>query len=487
MSDYIIGIDQSTQGTKVILTDENGRILDRRDRPHRQILSPEGWVSHDPEEIYRNLLSAVRELLEKNRVPEDRIRGAGISNQRETTAVFREDGMPEGPAIVWQCSRAKDIVRRMTEEDPDFPALVQKKTGIPFSPFYPAAKIRWLLENRIQDPGNVRFGTMDSYLLYRLTEGRSFKTDWSNASRTQLFNLHELCWDRELLERFGIPESCLPEVTDSNADFGETDFGGLLSKAVPIYSMMGDSHAALYAQGCLDRGMVKTTYGTGSSIMMNIGPEPKKSTHGLATSVAFGMDGKVSYALEGNINYTGAVLSWLRDGLGLIKSPAEAEPAAYAANPADTTVLVPAFTGLSAPYWADDAKAVITGMTRTTGKNELLKAALESIAFQITDVLTAMEQDAGLKINEIRADGGPTKNRYLMQFQADLADLRVSVPEMEEFSALGVSFMAGQKAGIMDENVFSNFRRNIYRPEMDPLKRAEKQALWKDAVRRTLI
>lgn len=492
MNQYIIGIDQSTQGTKAVLVDQSGRILLRKDRPHRQIISELGWVSHDPEEIYQNTLTIVRELIAETGVQEEALFGVGISNQRETTVAFHEDGKPVTDAIVWQCSRAKDIVAKMAEENPGFAETVEEKTGIPFSPFFPAAKIRWLIENCLADEAgavdlsSVRFGTMDSYLVYRLTEGRSYKTDYSNASRYELMNIRTLHWDEELLSSFGIPKASLPEICDSNASFGETTFGGLLKKPLPILSVMGDSHAALYAQGCHKKGMVKTTYGTGSSIMMNIGTEFKRSSCGLATSVAYAADGEINYGLEGNINYTGAVISWLRDQVQLITSPAEVEPLARLANPDDTTVLVPAFTGLSAPHWANDAKATITGMTRTTGRNELCKAALESIAFQITDILSAMETDAGLQIGEIRVDGGPTRNAYLMQFQADLSECTVSVPEMEEFSALGVSFMAGEKAGIMDGSVFEKCTRKLYRPQMTEGKRQEKKALWADAIRRTL-
>jgi glycerol kinase len=327
---------------------------------------------------------------------------------------------------------------------------------------------------------------MDTYLIYRLSGGASYRTDYSNASRTQLLNLRSLQWDPALLEAFGIAQTSLPEICDSNAYFGETTFGGLLKQPVPICSAMGDSHAALYAQGCHERGMVKTTYGTGSSIMMNLGPALQKSSCGLATSIAYASDGQVNYCLEGNINYTGAVISWLRDNLHLIDSPKDVEPLARLANPEDTTILVPAFTGLSAPYWANEAKATITGMTRTTGRNELCKAALESIAYQITDILSAMEKDSGMKIAELRVDGGPTRNAYLMQFQADLADTAVSVPDMEEFSALGVSYMAGKKAGIMDDSVFTSCERTVYRSEMSEEKRTEKKARWSDAIRRTL-
>ena len=487
MQKYIIGIDQSTQGTKAVLVDDLGRIVDRIDTPHRQIISEEGYVSHDPEEIYQNTLKIVREVIEKNQVKEEDLVACGISNQRETTVPFHTDGSAAGNAVVWQCSRAKDIVARMTAEDPSFPDLVLERTGVPLSPFFPAPKMRWLLENEVKGDPDVRFGTIDTWLVYRLTEGKSYKTDFSNASRTQLLNLTTLTWDEDLLERFGIRRGQLPEIVDSNADFGSTTFGGFLKNPLPIYCAMGDSHASLFALGCHQNGKTKASYGTGSSIMMNIGPEQKRSTCGLATSIAWAKDGVVSYALEGNINYSAAVISWLKNDLQMIQSPAEVEPAARAANPEDTTILVPAFTGLGAPHWANDAKGTFTGMTRTTGRNEILKATLESIVYQVTDVLSAMEQDSGIKIEEIRVDGGASKNGYLMQFQSDLADTKVSRPDMEEFSALGVSYMAGLKAGLLDESVFSKADATVFTPQMSPEKRAQKKAQWQDALRRTLL
>ena len=484
MNNYVIGIDQSTQGTKAILVDSEGRILARTDRSHRQIVSPEGYVSHDLEEIYKNTLAAVRELLLNNRVSEEAITAVGISNQRETTTAFRPDGSPIGNAIVWQCARATEIVNRMTAEDPAFAEFVYDRTGLPLSPYFSAAKMRWLLENQIGSEEDYRFGTIDTYLVYRLTEGAVYRTDYSNASRTQLLNLHTLSWDDELLSRFGIKREALPEIGMSDGGFGETTFGGFLKKPVPILSVMGDSHAALFAQGCHQKGMVKTTYGTGSSIMMNIGPKYQKSAYGLATSLAWGREGEVDYVLEGNINYAAAVITWLKNDLHLIESAREVEAAAFAANPEDRCVLVPAFTGLSAPHWDNDARAIITGMSRTTGRNEIIRAAEESIGFQITDVLLAMEKDSGIKIEELRVDGGPTRDKYLMQFQSDLADAKVCVPNAEEFSALGVSYMAGIRAGMMRDTVFSGTKRTVYEPKMSDEKRAEKFALWNQALQK---
>lgn len=477
---YIVGIDQSTQGTKAILTDEAGRLVGRADQRHRQLVNGQGWVSHDLEEIYQNVLAVVKEVLTAYEVRPADVAAIGISNQRETTAAWDRKGRPLSPAIVWQCARAKGIAEGFKEHGEE----IREITGLPLSPFFPAAKMAWLIANQLpKGEPEYLLGTIDAYLVYRLTEGAVFRTDVSNASRTQLFNLHTLKWEEGLCRLFGIPMAALPKVCDSNGDFGFTTLEGLLEHPVPIAAVMGDSHGALFAQGCHRKGMVKTTYGTGSSIMMNIGEEYRKSSHGLATSLAWGMDGKVSYVLEGNINYTGAVITWLQEEMGLIVSPAELEPAIARANPEDAAVLVPAFTGLSAPHWDSDARALLYGMSRTTGRAELIKAAVESIAFQITDVLKAMEADSGIAIEELRVDGGPTRNCYLMQFQSDIAKVRVRVPKAEEFSALGAAYMAGLKIGMYrKEQLFDNRDGEIFQEKMDAKERKIRRERWKKAV-----
>lgn len=499
---YIVGIDQSTQGTKAVLTDETGRLVGRADKRHRQLVNGQGWVSHDLEEIYQNVLAVVKEVLTAYQVSTADVAAIGISNQRETTAAWSKSGQPLGPAIVWQCARAKEIAEGLEEYGEE----IREKTGLPLSPFFPAAKMAWLIANRMPESCSkgsktvksesrcsnrdleretlgCLLGTMDAYLVYRLTNGAVFRTDLSNASRTQLFDIHTFAWDKGLCGLFGVPLTSLPRVCDSNGDFGTTTLEGFFAHPVPIAAVMGDSHGALFAQGCHRKGMVKTTYGTGSSIMMNIGEEYRKSNHGLATSLAWGMDGKVSYVLEGNINYTGAVITWLQEEMGLIVSPAELEPAIGRANPGDATVFVPAFTGLSAPHWDSDARALIYGMSRTTGRAELIKAAVESIAFQITDVLRAMEADSGIAIEELRVDGGPTRNRYLMQFQSDIAKVRVQVPKAEEFSALGAAYMAGLKIGMYRfERLFDNRDGEIFQEKMDAKEREARLKRWRTAV-----
>lgn len=487
---YVLSVDQSTQGTKALLFDQDGTLLRRADLPHRQIISGDGWVSHDLNEIYGNTIQAVRQVITDAGIDKGRIAGLGISNQRETSAAWdRATGKPLADAIVWQCSRARDICARVEKEGAA--EWIRQTTGINLSPYFPASKFAWFLENveAVREKaakGELCLGTIDSYLVYRLTKGAVFQTDYSNASRTQLLNLKTLEWDPEICGIFGIPPEALARVCDSNACFGETDFEGFFDRPIPIHAVLGDSHGALFGQGCLKKGMIKTTYGTGSSIMMNIGEKPVISSHGVVTSLAWGMDGKVSYVLEGNINYTGAVITWLKEDLGLIDSAAETEALARQANPDDTAYLVPAFTGMGAPYWDSGAKASITGITRVTKRAELVRAGLDCIAYQIADIVNAMSQDAGLPIEELRVDGGPTRNQYLMQFQSDILNIPVMVPDAEELSGIGAAYAAGLALGVFDRRIFDKMGRGAYQPGMDAARRDQKYRGWKEAVKKTL-
>lgn len=484
---YIISIDQSTQGTKALLFDEEGHLLKRKDMAHRQIVNEKGWVSHDPEEIYRNTIRVVKDLVEESGIDRSLVQGIGISNQRETTLIWdKETNEPIADAIVWQCSRAADICER--PEIKDAAEKIREKTGLRLSPYFPAAKMIWLLENTEQGQELTKahrlcFGTIDTWLVYRLTKGQDYKTDYSNASRTQLFNIFTLKWDEEICRLFGIQVEDLPQVCDSDSEFGQTDFEGFFEKPIPIHAVLGDSHGALFGQGCLGRGDIKATYGTGSSIMMNIGETPVLSTHGVVTSLAWGMDGKVNYVLEGNINYTGAVISWLKDDVRLIDSPGETESLCREAISDDELYFVPAFTGLGAPHWKSNAKALLTGITRTTGKAEIVRAGIECIAYQITDVVRAMEADAGVKVKELRVDGGPTKNGYLMQFQSDILGGNVLVPDAEELSGIGVAYAAGIAMGIYTMDLFKLMKRKTYSKEMDENLREKKYIGWSKAVR----
>ena len=490
MAQYIIGIDQSTQGTKVMLFDAQGKGVLRLDRPHRQIVDAHGWVEHDPEEIYANLIHLVHDLLTRGGIDPKDIAAVGISNQRETTLAWeRATGRPVYNAVVWQCTRGEAICRRLEAQYPSLAETVLSHTGLRHSPYFSAPKLAWILENvpGVQARaarGEICCGTVDSYLVFRLTHGAAFRTDYSNASRTELFNIMDLCWDETLCGLFGIPAQCLPEVTDSDGDFGMTDFEGLLPRPVPIHGVMGDSHAALFGQGCLSRGQMKATYGTGSSIMMNIGETPVLSHAGLVTSLAWKTRGRVQYVFEGNINYTGAAISWLKNDAGLISDAGETEALARAADPADQTVLVPAFSGLGAPYWDSNARAAFIGMSRTTGRRELVKAAVDCIAYQVNDIVTLMRQEAGITQVELRADGGPTRNGYLMQLQADLIDGTVRVPDAEELSCMGAAWAAGLGIGLYDDRVFSLLRSQTLQPRMSAEVRAASLARWQDAMNR---
>ena len=334
----------------------------------------------------------------------------------------------------------------------------------------------------LAEAGEIACGTIDSWLVYRLTKGKNFQTDYSNASRTQLFNIEKLEWDSTCLEVFGIPARCMPRVTDSDGDYGVTDFEGYLDTPIPIRGVLGDSHGALFGQGCLKPGMIKATYGTGSSIMMNIGEKPVFTDLGVVTSLAWSMGGKVNYVLEGNINYTGAVISWLQNDVKLIASAKETEGLARESHPQDKTYLVPAFSGLGAPYWDSQATAVICGMTRTTGKAEIVRAALDCIVYQITDVIRIMGKASGLPIRELRVDGGPTRNGYLMQMQSDIMNIPVRVPDAEELSGIGAAYAAGLAAGIYDASVFEGLQRTSYTPDMQENLREQKYRGWQAAV-----
>jgi glycerol kinase len=487
---YILAIDQSTQGTKALIFDEDGNVIYRTDLSHEQVINKEGWVSHHPMEIYKNTIQVVKNAVKESGIDKHNIVGVGISNQRETAVAWnRRTGAPVADAIVWQCSRAKDICNRIDQKGAA--EKIHFTTGLHLSPYFPASKYAWFLEHideagKMAEKGELCLGTIDSWLTYKLTGGRVFKTDYSNASRTQLLNLYTLEWDKDICDMFGIPMESLAQICDSNSRFGETDFEGFLDSPVPIHGILGDSHGALLGQGCLEKGMIKTTYGTGSSVMMNIGEKPIISENGVVTSLAWGMDGKVSYVLEGNINYTGAVISWMQKDLGIIESAKETELLAKAANKDDTTYLVPAFTGLGAPHWDSEAKALITGITRTTGKAEMVKAALECIAYQITDILEVMSKDSGIKIQELRVDGGPTRNNFLMQFQSDMAKIPVQVPDAEELSGIGAAYAAGLALHIYDNSIFEKMKRKRFEPEMSIKVRDSKYAGWLEAIKLTL-
>ena len=467
---YVLAIDQSTQGTKVLIVDMNGKILSRCSKPHMQIIDENGYISHDVEEIYSNLISLIPVAVEQAGIDKKDIVTVGISNQRETTVLFNEDGAL-APAVVWQCARGKDIAAQLQ----CYAEEIRSVTGLPLSPYFPAAKMAWLLKHE-KPKGRYMLGTIDTWLIYKLTG--KFLTDYSNASRTQLFDIHTLSWSKRMCGLFGIPETALAEVTDSDGEFGQTTFEGFLPSPIPVRAVLGDSHAALYAHGCFKKGDVKATYGTGSSVMMNVGDECIKSTHGLSVSLAWKTEGKVNYILEGNINYSAALVTWLKDDLGVIHNLDEIPDLAKNSHPNDKTVLVPAFSGLSAPYWNPSATACLVGMTRTTGRGEIVRAALDSIALQINDVLNAMMLDSGIKVNALNADGGATGNDYLMQVQSDISDCQVEVSSLCEFSALGVACLSGKGYGL--KMVQDDYK--VYKRRMSDRLRNMRLSDWRNAL-----
>lgn len=489
MSRYILAVDQSTQGTKGLLFDKNGRLITRADRPHRQIVNGNGWVEHDPMEILENTVAVCGDVLAKAGVDGGDVVAIGISNQRETTLMWdKVTGRTAYNAIVWQCARASEICER--PEIAGKAEEIRLKTGLNLSPYFPAAKLCWLMENvpevrDLADKGRLACGTVDSWLVYGLTG--KHKTDYSNASRTQLFNIVNLKWDEDICKLFTVPMDSLPEVCMSDACFGETDLRGLLPRPIPIHGVLGDSHGALFGQNCRKPGQIKATYGTGSSVMMHIGNRPKFSDSGLVTSLAWGIGGKVEYVFEGNLNYTGAVMTWLREDVGLITTDTEATELACKANPNDQTYFVPAFTGLGAPYWDSRATGLLTGITRTTGRAEIVKACLDCIAYQITDLVELMRKESGIPVDAIRADGGPTANKYLMQFQSDIAKVTVQIPNLQELSGMGAAYAAGIAAGIYnEETIYQHIAYGRYLPNLNRNQQLRLYAGWKLAVHRSL-
>lgn len=486
---YILSVDQSTQGTKAMLFDEQTRLVARADRPHRQIVNDKGWVEHDLQEILMNTLLTCADVIVKAGIGKADVVAMGISNQRETVAAWdRETGEPLCNAIVWQCSRAAEMCQEWEPHADE----VKAKTGLMLSPYFSAPKMAWMLRHvpAVQEAakkGTLCFGTIDSYLVWKLTQEQAFRTDYSNASRTSLLNLDNLVWDDGLCDMYGIPKAALPELCMSDALYGHTTLGGLLDRPLPICGVLGDSHAALLGQQCLNPGDVKATYGTGSSVMMQTGNRRVNSTCGLVTGLAWGLNGKVSYVLEGNLNYTGAVITWLKKDVRLIDDDRDSEEFAYAANQEDKTCFVPAFTGLGAPYWDSQATGILTGITRTTGRAEIVRACLECIGFQIDDLLTRMAADSGLTVSELRVDGGPTANRYLMQFQSDISGAALRVPGIQELSGMGAALAAGFSCGLFDrDRAYKAMKHAYYRPEREACWRAEHRARWQNAVAQVL-
>ena len=483
----VLGIDQSTQGTKALLLDQKGQLIAKATRPHAQIINDLGYVEHDLEEIYRNVCAVVHDVVTQNPSYARRIKAVGLSVQRETVAAWQNDGAPLYHAIVWQCGRGAPIVAR--PEIKAQAAYIRRTTGLELSEFFSAPKFTWLMENvpAVKSVPDLHLGTIESYLIYRLTHGH-FAAEPSNASRTMLMDLHKLQWDDQLMALFGLPRAALAPIVPSNSDFGATDFEGVLPQPVDIHAALGDSQGALFGHGCLAQGQTKTTYGTGSSIMMNAGTEVIPCEHGVVNSVGWQLTGaKPTYVLEGNINYSAGIISYLKDDLGLISSPQETEVCARAANDKDECYFVPALSGLGAPHFNAHARGTIVGMSRLTTKNELVRAALDSIAYQVTDVVALIRSNikaaVGLDMTELHVDGGATVNGYLMQLQSDLINLPLVVPQEAELSGMGVALMAGMSAGIYPDDILTHSATKCrYEPHMTDSVRAHKLEGWHHAV-----
>ena len=490
MKSYIIAIDQSTSATKAILFDEQCRLCGRVNIDHKQYYPKAGWVEHDAEEIYVNAVEAVKRLMATVETEADARFSLAITNQRETVVVWNaQTGKPVSKAVVWQCQRGADICRELKEAGHEKTFL--KKSGLLIDPYFSASGVKWILDNvegarEAAERGELRMGTMDTWLVWKLTNGACHVTDYTNASRTLLFNIHTLDWDDELLGLFTVPRSMMPEAMPCDSIFGRTTIEGLFPEGIEIAGMLGDSHGALAGQMCFEAGMGKATYGTGSSVMVNIGEEAVAAPEGLVTSVGFAAKGKVFYAFEGNIHCTGATLRWLTDQLQLIASPAETEALATSVESTNGVYLVPAFAGLGAPWWNSEAKAIIAGMTLSTTKAHVVRAALEAIPYQIKDLVDLMTGQAGVVLKELRVDGGPTKNGFLMQFQADMLGATINRADIEEASALGAVVMNGLARGVwatLDEVAQLRTSDNRILPTMAEEKRAALYGGWLEAVK----
>ncbi|NCC64223.1 MAG: glycerol kinase GlpK [Spirochaetia bacterium] len=488
MNAYVLSFDQSTSTTKALLFDMQGSLVARYDVSHRQVINEQGWVEHNPKEILQNTFSAARQLLQNNNIDTSLIKAVAISNQRETALGWDgRTGEPLYNAIVWQCGRARDITKDLAQ----YKEVIHERTGLHLSPYFSGAKFAWMLKHveavrKSAAEKHLVFSTVDSFLLYHLSLEKVIKTEHSNASRTQLLNLKTLDWDDEILSLFGLERKMMPQVCDSNALFAHTTLNGLLEHSVPICGVLGDSQGALYAQNCKNVGMTKATYGTGSSVMMNIGKEPVLCDD-LVTSIAWSLDGKIDFVLEGNINYSGATISYLVEELQLISSAKEAGVLAKQAQDIPSLYFVPAFSGLGAPYWDSDARAVIVGLDRRCRKAELVKAAEEAIGYQIADIVFLMEQHSKSKISSLRVDGGPTNDSFLMQFQADLVQSEVRVAALEELSGQGPALIAAKKLGLLDEETaYQQAPKAIYVPKMDKAEREMRYFGWLKAIKKAL-
>lgn len=490
-NDYILGIDQSTSGTKVLVVNSGGHIIYKNSLQHKQYYPQDGWVEHNPEEIYNNVIKLIHETIEKTPI-NDEAKALSITNQRETIVVWDKDtGRPIYNAVVWQCGRTTEICRKLIDDGHE--ETVKSKTGLTIDPYFSASKIKWILENvesarEKAEKGQLLLGTMDSWLIWKLTEGNVHATDVTNASRTLLYNIHTLQWDEELLKIFDIPFSMLPVVKSCDDFYGVISDSSLSQLRIQISGVIGDSQGALFGQRCFEKGMAKATFGTGTSLLVHT-DELVESGNGLVTSVAWGFKGKVNYALEGIIRATGDVINWMHKDLELFNNFDEVEELVAALSDNNGVYLVPAFVGLGAPYWSPDTRAAITGMSRSTNKAHIVRAGLESIAYQVKDIIQLIEKEAGMKINSLKVDGGATNNQFLVQFIADMLSVEVIASNIAELSSMGSVYLGGLGVGIWNSiEDIANLDQNsiVYFAEMPDELRHKYYNEWKVAVMNVL-
>ncbi len=492
MKKYIMALDQGTTSSRCILFEKNGRIASMVQREFAQIFPHEGWVEHDPMTIWSTQIAVATEALLKTGASWADVHGIGITNQRETTIVWdRETGIPIYNAIVWQCRRTADYCNELASQGKE--EMIKEKTGLLIDPYFSATKLHWILENiegtrEKAEQGKLCFGTVDSWLIWNLTGGKVHATDYSNAARTMLFNIHTLKWDEELLELFDIPASMLPEVKPSSGVFGYSD-KAVLGGEIPIAGVAGDQQAALFGQCCFDEGDMKNTYGTGAFLLMNTGEKPYMTTNGLITTIAWGIGEKVTYALEGSVFTCGAAIQWLRDGLKIIESAQDSEYYASKVKDSGGVLIVPAFQGLGAPWWDPYARGVIIGITRATTKYHLIRATLESLAYQVVDVVDLMERSTNIKANKLKVDGGASANNLMLDFQSNILGITLERPECIETTALGAAYLCGLATGVyksVDEIRKNNKIDKTIAPKESEEWRKSHIKTWRRAVERSL-
>lgn len=492
MREYIIALDQGTTSSRAIIFDKEQNILDLCQREFTQIYPKQGWVEHNPLEIWSSQYGVLQEVMAKANITSENIAAIGITNQRETTIVWdKKTGEPIYNAIVWQCRRTASIVEEL-KKDKEFAQYVKANTGLILDAYFSATKIKWILDNvkgarDKAEKGELLFGTVDTWLVWKLTNGKVHVTDYTNASRTMLYNIKELRWDDKILEKLNIPKSLLPEVKNSSEVYGYANLGGADGVKVPIAGMAGDQQCALFGQTCFEPGSVKNTYGTGCFLLMNTGEKMIESKNGLLTTIAAGIDGKIEYALEGSVFVGGAVIQWIRDELGLVNDASDTEYFAGKVKDNGGVYIVPAFTGLGAPHWDMYARGAIFGLTRGANKNHIIRAALESIAYQSRDLIDAMQEDSGCRLTNIKVDGGASRNNILMQFQADITGTEVVRPIITETTALGAAYLAGLAVGFWKSKEEIGDKWAVSERYMPSLDEDEKEKLyrgWKKAVER---